>query len=100
MRTWQHIGFNFRGLKFIAENVVAREVIRIDDVWFGEGPEIEKMVCRDGSVVYSFVQMCPWSSGPMTYMALTDAAGTPIYDTLWYDGEPVILVTHLVKIDL
>jgi hypothetical protein len=36
---------------------------------------------------FEYVQDVPWSSGPMYFIALTDADGTPVGASLWTDEE-------------
>lgn len=57
---------------------------------FGELGDIYplyKHTLKDGSVVYEYVQACPWSSGPCIFIALRREDGTPIEESLWSNKE-------------
>ena len=65
-----------------------RTVIGRDVVWFGDGPDIERIERPNGNVWVSFVQASPWASGPVTFMAWKDEkTGKPIPGTLWKEEE-------------
>lgn len=64
------------------------ENLGIDDVWYGEGPMLQRYIFDDGRIWVSYVQECPWSSGPMTFLAFKDEkTGEPIPETLWTTEE-------------
>lgn len=63
------------------------ELIGSEDVWYGEGPCLERYTFSDGTVLESYVQECPWSSGPMTFMALRTPDGKPVPESLWTEEE-------------
>jgi hypothetical protein len=111
-RTWTYRGFTSDTNKLIVENVkvgtrvivdldlegkvtqartedVLKNNVHIDfvaqeDSWYGEGPTIEKFTFSDGRVWESYIQEEPWSSGPVTFMAMRDfTTREPITETLW-----------------
>lgn len=46
-----------------------------------------KYTLRDGRVLYEAVQAEPWSSGPVTFLALADEAGNRFPESLWTNAE-------------
>ena len=41
----------------------------------------------DGTIYEEYLQANPWSSGPMYFVALKDADGNPVPESLWTDEE-------------
>ena len=65
------------------------ETIKHIDSWYGEGPSLNKYTFNDGNVLYSGIQAEPWSSGPVTFLALYFDAEckNPVPGTLWSEKE-------------
>jgi len=113
MRCDQYIGLNERGQKLVEGNLVVvqrktidtypdgnvkefEEVVEISDITieatdnlaegFGRFP-LHKYTLVDGTEYTEFVQVEPWSSGPMFFIALKGKDGTPVKDSLWTEKE-------------
>lgn len=58
--------------------------------WYDETYQLLRYPLLDGSYCYEYVQATPWSSGPITFLALAhDIDGCyPIPETLW-DRETI-----------
>lgn len=120
MRQTQIIGLSPQALTFLKENeaktlekcycpdcktphveISLRKQYADGSHWgmFDDGPPLYKYQLKDGSWVCEFVQSCPWSSGPMIFLALTrvvnesievlamDAMKNPVTESLWKEDE-------------
>lgn len=45
--------------------------------------DLKRYELPDGRVFDEYVQAAPWSGGPCYYIALKDAAGNPVPESLW-----------------
>lgn len=48
---------------------------------------LHKYTFQDGKVFYERVQDCPWSSGPVFFLALQDESGQWVRESLWPDED-------------
>ena len=71
----------------IVENQVKRETYGMTYGMFDEEIPLNRYTLPDGTVYQEFVQACPWSSGPMIFLAFQDKDGKPVQESLWTDDE-------------
>lgn len=48
-----------------------------------EGGHLFRYTLPNKRVFYEYIQADPWSSGPCIFLALKDAKGKPVRESLW-----------------
>ena len=69
------------------EPCVRREPSGKGDYGAFDPSPLMKYTLRNGRVLYELVQAEPWSSGPVTFLALADEIGCWLTKSLWADAE-------------
>lgn len=66
---------------------VQKEQYKMVEGAFGEQHVLLKYTFPSGMVYFEKIQSEPWSSGPCTFVALTDEKGNWVKESLWMDEE-------------
>lgn len=87
-RSYHGIGLTSEALKWIEDNCVKEpdlicphcqktisEKVKIiskkhADCFYGDGPDLRKMVTHGGEIVQEVIQTSPWSGGPVVFLCL------------------------------
>ena len=81
MRTDQYIGLSPSTQKFVAK-MEAKQYDTFEGAFCNKFP-----LFSYDEKYFEYVQEEPWSSGPMFFIALKDAEGTPVSESLWTQEE-------------
>lgn len=60
---------------------------KIEGAWDNYVANLHRYTMPDGTVYNEYVQAEPWSSGPCYFIALKNADGNIVHNSLWTDDE-------------
>lgn len=87
----RHVSFNFgEGLRFSKMPVMLVKAEESGDFYYGmceQAYPLMKYTLPDGRIFREYLQVQPWSSGPMSFLALMDGNGKPVLESLWTEEE-------------
>ena len=89
MRTTQFVGLTNRADEYVKKNSVDinHNGDTIDDMFGSPYYQCATFTHKNGKTFEEYLQECPWSSGPMIFLALRYVGGNPIKSSLWISDE-------------